>query len=252
MRRYDQLTDAYAGLPNQGRAMDGYHYTLEARRIFPSYRIVEAMLEQVERLDPDRLPDSADLAAALLHSTEDAQSPLKPQGRAEAEAIRNERQLFASAVRDWTSKSDIYVEPLKYRRVLTAEESSDWRRRLRERWALETLSWYPLLAAPVPTNVLVLQEAYMWEDEGTARVREVLRGAGSQRVTELREYGPDYLLDHELFAPRYTGAEGVWSDNSLAWIAYASHEGTVAFGGLLATELTARWPDIRRWHWAGW
>jgi hypothetical protein len=35
MRRYDELTDVYAELPNQGRAMDDYHYTPEARRIFP-------------------------------------------------------------------------------------------------------------------------------------------------------------------------------------------------------------------------
>jgi hypothetical protein len=252
MRRYDELTDAYAELPHQGRAMDGYHYTVEARRIFPRYRIVEAMLEQVERFDPDRLPDSADLAAALLRSTDDAQSPFKPQGQVEADAIREERQLFAAAVRDWASKADLDVEPLDYRRVLTAEESSGWCRHLQQRWALENLSWYPLVTAPVPAHVLVLREAYMWEDQGTARVRDVLRDAGSQRVIELREYGPDYLLDLELFAPRYTGAEGVWSDNSLAWIAYASHEGTVAFGGLLASELTARWPDIRQWRWAGW
>jgi hypothetical protein len=39
MRRYDELTDVYAEMPKQGRAMDGYHYTPEARRIFPRYRI---------------------------------------------------------------------------------------------------------------------------------------------------------------------------------------------------------------------
>jgi hypothetical protein len=253
MRRYDELTDAYAELPNHGRAMDGYHYTHEARRIFPRYRLVEAMLEQVERLDPDRLPDFADLAAALLRSAEDAQSPFtQAAGEAEAEVIRDERQRFASTVRSWTSVSDIDVEPVAYRRVLTAEESSDWRRRLQERWGLLDLCWYPMLAAPMPPDVLVLQEAYMWDEQGAARVRQVLQDAGSRRVTELREYGPNYLLDLELFAPKYTGAEGVWSDNSLAWVAYASYEGTVAFGGLLATALTTRWPDLSRWHWAGW
>ncbi|MCL7458315.1 hypothetical protein AB0J85_24175 [Micromonospora echinofusca] len=91
-----------------------------------------------------------------------------------------------------------------------------------------------------------------WWDTKSARVRQVLQDAGGQRAAELREYGADYLVDLDLFVPRYTGAEGVWSDNSLAWIAYASHEGTVAFGGLLATALTTRWPDVRRWHWSGW
>jgi hypothetical protein len=209
------------------------------------------MLEQVERLDPDRLPNFADLSAGLLHAANDAQSPFTPQSEAEAEVIRDERQLFAAAIRGWTLESDIGVEPLGYRRVLTAEESSGWRRRLRERWGLQDLSWYPMLAAPVPDEVLVMQEAYMWDEQGAARVRQVLQDAGGRRVAELREYGVDYLVDLDLFAPRYTGAEGVWSDNSLAWVAYASHEGTVAFGGLLATALAARWPDVRRWQWSG-
>ncbi|MEU4642492.1 hypothetical protein [Micromonospora sp. NPDC023814] len=252
MRRYDELADMYAELPNQGRAMDDYHYTREARRIFPRYNIVEAMLGQVERLDPDRLPSFADLSAALLRAANDAQSLFKPQGKAEAEVIRDERQMFAAAIGGWTSESDIDVEPLGYRRVLTARESSDWRQRLQQRWGLQGLSWHPMLATPVPDEVLVLHEAYMWDEQGAARVRQVLQDAGGRRVAELREYGADYLVDLDLFVPRYTGAEGVWSDNSLAWIAYASHEGTVAFGGLLATALTARWLDVRRWHWSGW
>ncbi|WBB88190.1 hypothetical protein O7542_13870 [Micromonospora sp. WMMC264] len=234
MRRYDELNGVYAQLPNQGRAMDGYHYTREARRIFPRYNIIEAMLGQVERLDPERLPDFADLSAALLRAANDAQSLINPQGKDEAEVIRDERQMFAAAIRGWTSESDIDVEPLGYRRVLTAEESSGWRQRLQERWGLQGLSWHPMLAAPLPDEVLVLQEAYMWDEQGVGRVRQVLQEAGGRRIAELREYGADYLVDVDLFAPRYTGAEGVWSDNGLTWIAYASHEGTVAFGGLLA------------------
>jgi hypothetical protein len=98
--------------------------------------------------------------------------------------------------------------------------------------------------------VLVLVEASMWDEQGLARVRDGLRELGGGRVTELREYGEDYLVDVEMFAPRYTGAEGVWSDDTLGWIAFASHEGTVAFGGQLATTLEARWPDLDQWRWS--
>jgi hypothetical protein len=70
-------------------------------------------------------------------------------------------------------------------------------------------------------------------------------------VVELREYGAHYLLDVDLFAPRYTGAEGVWTDETLDWLAYASHEGTVAFGGTLALALPRIWP-LDEWRWTGW
>jgi hypothetical protein len=33
----------------------------------------------------------------------------------------------------------------------------------------------------------------------------------------------DYLLDVELFAPRYTGVDGVWTDHSRDWVVFASH-----------------------------
>jgi hypothetical protein len=75
---------------------------------------------------------------------------------------------------------------------------------------------------------------------------------GGLRVAELREYGAEYLLDVELFAPTYNGAEGVWSDDSLSWIAFASHEGTVAFGGLLASVLPTILQNLDEWRWSGW
>ncbi|MFJ6673307.1 hypothetical protein ACIQMJ_19530 [Actinosynnema sp. NPDC091369] len=92
--------------------------------------------------------------------------------------------------------------------------------------------------------------AVMWDEpEAVTHVRTALRAARGGRVTELSEHGEDYLIDLDLVAPRYTGAEGVWSDDTLTWIAYASHEGTVAFGGHLATALPATWPDLERWRW---
>lgn len=252
MRRYEELTSSYDELPNQGRAADGYHYSLEARRIFPRYRVVEAMLEQVERLDPDRLPEYPHLTAALFQAAEEAQSAFtEPLGEVEAAVIGAERAAFASMIQRWIAAPDVDAGPPAYRRVLTAEESLSWRQRLRLRWGLENMCWYPMLASPPPEEVLIVQELSMWEEDVVARVREVLRDAGVGRVAELREYGADYLLDPEIFAPRYSGAEGVWSDDGIGWIAYASSEGTVAFGGVLATALPAKWLDLDRWRWTG-
>jgi hypothetical protein len=254
MDRYDELSGMYAQLPNQGRAADGFHYSPRARRIFPRYNVVEAMLVEVERLDPDRLPDLYALAHALVRVADIAQSPFTqpPQGKVEEDVIGDERRLFNSVVETWMSVPSLDVEPMGYRRVLMPEESAEWRRRLEGRWDLDNLSWHPMLEGPVPEDVLILKEASMWDRHGVAGVRRALQDMGGLRVAELREYGAEYLLDVELFAPTYNGAEGVWSDDSLSWIAFASHEGTVAFGGLLASVLPTTLQNLDEWRWSGW
>ena len=171
-------------------------------------------------------------------------SASEPGGPAE------ERRLFSSTVQEWAGRGDLRVRPLPYRRVLTSAESVARQRQLHRRWGLVGRSWHPMISAPLPSDVLVLVEACMWDEpEAVTHVRTALRAAGGGRVTELREHGEDYLVDIDLVAPRYTGAEGVWSDDTLTWITYASHEGTVAFGGHLATALPACWPDLERWRW---
>ncbi|GAA3149452.1 hypothetical protein [Nonomuraea roseoviolacea] len=253
MERYDELEDEYAALPDEGRSAFGYSYRREAWRIFPRYNVIAAILEHVERLDPDRLPEFADLVDALSEAAETAQSPFTQpaSNRTEAKAMAEERRLFQSILQDWATRADLPVEPLPYRRVLTPAESAERQKQLRQRWGLVGRSWHPMLAEPTPPDVLVLMEASMWSEQALAQVRAALHDMSGGRVTELREYGADYLVDVEMFAPHYTGAEGVWSDDTLTWIAFASHEGTVAFGGRLAAALEAEWTELDRWRWQG-
>lgn len=76
---------------------------------------------------------------------------------------------------------------------------------------------------------------------------------GLRRVVEIREHGePGSLLDLDAFQPTYTGAEGIWTDETLDWIAYASHESSVAFGGTLAERLRTSWTDLAEWDWVPW
>jgi hypothetical protein len=254
VERYDELTRRYAELPNGGRADDGYHYTPAAKEIFPRYNVVQAMLDEVERFDPDRLPGMEPLGADFVRAAEVAQSPFTqpPQDDIEAGAVADERQLFHSKVLAWMTDPALQAAPLGYRRVLTPEESSDWRTRLTQRWGVQDDSWHPMLAEPVPEDVLVLTEDSMWDGPGVDLVRQALAAKGGRRVAQLREYGGDHLLDVQLVAPRYTGAEGLWSDHTLDWIAFASHEGTVAFGGTLVGALRATWRDLDNWRWQGW
>jgi hypothetical protein len=52
--RYDELCRAYAKLPNR---RESESYSSRALRIVPRYQVVQAMLVEVERLDPDHMPD---------------------------------------------------------------------------------------------------------------------------------------------------------------------------------------------------
>ncbi|SNY66653.1 hypothetical protein [Paractinoplanes atraurantiacus] len=138
-------------------------------------------------------------------------------------------------------------------RVLTPEESDAWRTEVQRRWGVDGAGvWHPMLGAEVPPDVLVLNES-MWDGQGAAEVRRILRSLGRTHVVELRETGDvDCLLEvDDEFAPAYTGAEGIWTDEHHDWIAYASHEWTVAFGGTLATHLRA-WPGVVGREWRSW
>ncbi len=252
--RYEELQREYSQLPKGGREADGYYYTTEAKRIFPRYNVVDAMLIEVERLDPDRLPGVDVVTSTLLTAAENAESPFtKPtHDEVQAQAMADERRLFVANVQRWKAQANLRTDPVPYRRVLTPEESSAWRTSLQQRWGVQNGWWHPLLSSSVPQDVLVLTAESMWEDDGVGQVRRVLRELGRPRVVELREYGADYLLEVEIFAPRYTGAEGFWSDEHHDWVAYASHEGTVTFGGALSIGLVTTWPEVDSWRWPGW
>lgn len=244
--RFDALTQQYAerayGLTNP-----------EAKGICSRYNLVADVLEQVERLDPDDLPDVDVLAGILLNAAEVEQPSDSPAGAdVEVQAVLDERERYRAMVRSLPSRSDAHTASPGYRRVLNADESSAWRTWLRRRWGVENGIWHPMLAGSVPPGVLILTDAAVMCTDGVGAVRRVLREMGRQRVVELREYGADHLLDVEMFCPQYTGAEGLWADACRDWIAYASHEGTVAFGGTLAEALTTTWPDLDRWRWRGW
>ncbi|GAB1689727.1 hypothetical protein KRM28CT15_15300 [Krasilnikovia sp. M28-CT-15] len=250
-RRY--LIDRFDALSRRYAERDHDVTGPEAKRIHPRYNLVADILEQVERLDPDDLPDTESLAEVLLTAAEVEQPSDSLAGDdIEVQAVLDERERYRSAVRTLPSRPDVQAAPLGYRRVLTADESAAWRIAMQRRWGVENGAWHPMLAGPVPPGVLVLTDAAVWRTDGVEVVRRVVRELGCQRVVELREYGADYLLDVEMFSPQYTGAEGLWTGLQDDWIAYASHEGTVAFGGSLAGAIATNWPDLDRWRWRGW
>lgn len=236
MDRTRKLYAQYAALP--AHQDESGRYTDEAQRIFPRYHLTEALLLEVERLDPDHLPAPEPLAAALATAATNAQSaftrpPLEPIRR---EAVDAERDRFRTTLRTWLS-SDADVEPLPYRRVLTDDEAAVWRGRLHERWGVVAHNWHPLISDRAAPEVLVFDDNAMWDGPGVRLVHEALADLGRPRVFEWLEDGVCRIVDTALAEPRYTGLEGVWTDETLDWIAYASHELTITFGGTLADRV---------------
>ncbi|GGN04500.1 hypothetical protein GCM10011609_49740 [Lentzea pudingi] len=252
MSRNEKLHAEYAELPNDGRFLLGY--TKEAKQIYPRYNVVDAMLSEVERLDPDDLPSPDVVADALSTAAATAQSAFTTRlSRTEKKATAEERELFGEAIQVWSNDEDLAVEPLPYWRVLRDEEAEGWHHRLAERWDAQGTTWHPMIGGDVPAGVLVVSAAAVTEGPGTEKVRDALRDMGVHRVVELREHGdPGSLIGLDAFEPTYTGAEGIWTDETLDWVAYASHESSVAFGGTLAERLRTSWPDHADWGWAPW
>ncbi|MEU5694457.1 hypothetical protein [Actinosynnema sp. NPDC020468] len=231
--RYRELQRAYAKVPRR----TGNDYSAAAKRIFPRYRLVEAVLVEVERLDLDHLPERAELLDELRLAAEATPEPTPPGP--EADAVAAERALFLDVVERLAVEDGPPSGPrLPYRRVLTEAEQQDWQTWLARRWGVTDLRWHPMIDAPPPADVLVVRETLVRRKEILA-FRRAVRDLGVRRVVELREGGPGYLLDVDLVDPVYTGAEGVWTSAGVDWVGYASHEDTLAFGGVITAGLRA-------------
>lgn len=251
MGRNEKLRTEYAAI-HKGFPRTPGPFTDEEKRIFPRFDAVDAMLREVQRLDPEALPPPDQLAAALSLFAATAQSVFTVElDLIEAEVAAAERELFRAAVEDWSAAPNLVVEPLPYRRVFSDEEAQGWRRRIEARWGFQKYmtSWHPFPDTEPPEGLLILDASAVREGPGTELVRAALRDMGLRRVVEILEHGgPGSLLDLDALELTYTNnSEGIWVDDTLDWIAHASYQNTVAFGGTLAARLRVSWPDVTDW-----
>ena len=54
--------------------------------------------------------------------------------------------------------------------------------------------------------------------------RAILEKRGVGKVWEILEGDVDYEIEAAFLKPEYTSVEGIWFDDDLDWIIYASHE----------------------------
>ncbi len=254
LERYRHWCNQYGSLCKRGgdRQPDGHHYTEEALRTFPRYNILNAIRIEVERHDPAMLGDLASAKEKLIRLGETASDEFTcdPIGPIAESAIAEERAAFRAYMERLTLSALASTEPLPYRRVLSVDEAAAIWSRLREHWRITHAYWFPL-AGPDLAGVMAFQAEAFRKAVSTDRLIKVLKQRKVERVWELREHGPEYEQDVSLWDPKYNGAEGYWSSESLDWIVYASHESSVTIGGWLLFEIQSIWPRWKDHQWSG-
>jgi hypothetical protein len=234
------------------RQRDSYHYTPEALTTYPRYNLLNAIRVELERMNPANLDDVEDTRALLVLAGETAEDDFtrKPIGAIDARAMTEEREAFCRFIAGAKISDLIKMEGLPYRRVLSAAESQSIWSRLRDRWQIPEGYWYPLAECKL-SDVVAFKTRSFDEAVAIERLRVIFAARGTDRVWELREYGPEYEEDLALFEPFYNGAEGYWSSGDMGWIIYASHESSVTVGGWLLQDVKAMWPSWQSHVWTG-
>lgn len=258
--RWQEWADAYSRVLGDGRAEDGYHYTDEAKNIFPRYQVLDAILVDVERLDPDDLPAVDELIDRLVRAGRHADSPFTTGDRDEIQrqAMNEERERFVAWVQSAATDPPDAVPPLPYRRVLDTAETNKWWAAVQSAWTIEHGGWWePIVSESVDEDAVVLADDCFWGEAGdrvgaaTIALRRVLNRHDVGRVIELREYGPSYEVSADSVEPTYNGAEGLFTSEGVGWLLFASHEGMTALGGTILEDFKSMWPDWRSAEWQG-
>lgn len=85
--------EVYSKLTNQGRASDGYHYSEKALDTFPRYLVLDAILKDIETIDPESLSDfeGAKSLITLAGATAENQFTRNASGEIEKRAQDDER-----------------------------------------------------------------------------------------------------------------------------------------------------------------
>ena len=249
--RFEMWATKYQALVKAGkdRESDDYHYTKEALRAFPRYNVLGAIQADLERLTDSNLGTIGEARETVANIGFSARNEFtNPSGPIDAEVMQEERQLFAEFAKSVTEDELNAAPRLPYKRVLSDAETVELRNGLLSEWGVSDGYWYPLAEKP-EKHLEAYQDRYLQQFVPVESLRQMLRSQAVGRIFELREYGPSYELDLDLFDPVYNGAEGFWVSGRLDWIMYASHESSITIGGWLLDQVRTSWPNHANHIW---
>ena len=261
MTRYSFWVDRYSELRASDRGTkpiggSNFRYTEDAYDVFPRYLVWQAILDEVERTQPQPIMTPAALRRELIEAGRRAQTLMTDNPGLPANARRamdEEREDFARFVASTTEDQVRTAEPLPFRRVFSKQELPRLWDSLRTKWGIDPSQyWWPLREGHRPGNTIAFHSD--WFDETkVAATREALVEHGVGLVWELRE-GGDWGCESQVrsFDPKYTGAEGYWTSSALNWLVYASHESSITVvGQWLIDYLERTFPGTERFEYRG-
>lgn len=233
-----------------GKDRSGYEYTEEALCTFPRYNVLKAILVEVERHRPGDFTSLNEAKRAFRDVAANAQSIFTqpPIGALDQQAMNDEREALDNFISKITKDDLLLVEPLFYRRVLSAEESASIWDRLQTDWGVSQGYWYPVVDCK-REDMEAFQDTHYEKEVGVEKLRTIFRTHGIEILWEMREDGINYELELSVFEPYYNGNEGYWCDGTFEWIVYASHESSITIGGWLLPEVKGVWSNWKKRVW---
>lgn len=210
----------------------------QIKRVYTRYNLLQAVLDEIDRMDFDRLADFSDTRDYILCATQCAASVFtKSTDRLEQEAMQEERDLAGTFVRMQTSSDCLSIDPLPYTRRLSSSDSESIRSRIRTTWGIKEFCWHPIDGSSKPSAVEVFRWSKLSPQLMKGWLREGLASRGIDRYWMMHEFGWDRIESRLLIDPGYFGEEQICTSESLDWIAYFSHEDSATLGGW-ALDLT--------------
>jgi hypothetical protein len=233
-------------LSDSGQDRVKSEYTKTAYRLFPRYRLDEAIGVEVERLTGQEFRSLEEARELVLVAGGRAQSSLIREFQRSTDAcaaINTELKAFERYVAGLEAPQLSCIEPLPYRRVLRVSEREQLSQKLRTRWGVAGY-WYPLSKCDRHTNVVAFHRE-LWEHrDGTSLLFQATRERDIEHCLLLLEGPHDYEIDRSLMDPIYGGSESFLTSD-FGWLVYSSHESSIAVAGWLADFFRAQWPDWR-------
>lgn len=253
---FSRWSDSYATLVREGKGeihsagRSRWDYSEEAYKMFPRYRIAEAILDEIEKITPSSVGSLEELAELLIRAAQNPEKRLQDQ-------LRNPHALAALAAEADDYREHIGklraldldgVEPLPYHRVLSSEESKLIWDRLVNRWDIDGDCWFPLREGDPPPNAIAFHEDLFSVRRGAEMLRDVLTKHSIEHVFQFSECRPpdfDYEIALSIFEPAYiAGSEQYFTSQELVWLVYASHESSITIAGdWLVDYFRGKWPD---------
>jgi hypothetical protein len=215
-------------------------------KLFPRYRLDEAMLVEIERLVPVEFISLQHARASLASAAEQARNALLTEfkhHRLAATVLQEELAAFHQYIDQMGEAELKTIQPLPHRRVLTPIESEKFWKTLQDRWEVgREHYWYPLSEASRPEDVIAFHRELWNQRDADSMLRRFLAEREIERCILLCESPPDYELAVALVPSHYDGDESFLTSD-FEWVLYVSHESSVTVAGTLAEFFRNQWPD---------